>query len=544
MRINGHEIVSGKKVLTHSEQLPAIRQTSGVKNTSDSLSIRLNRIFMDKGLDIPPSQIHALESEFLSLGIPASEINSNNALRALLLLRHSIPFTMELLNNTWGNESAIFKNVALLKEYALSLLGEEHFVGENRETVETFVRDINALFKGEMSPESMKYVMKDIIDLWEYDLESKLLFLVEGQSESISDISGGKYSEVELTLKSLLNPRSEDFGNHEAGTLIKALREAVSEIRSRILEIDFRQPDAAGLIKEAVDTFSVRLSVIAGGYESLLTLIADNQLSSAFIAELFGENVLLLEKRLLAQLLINASEYDFAENTEGAFNTLSFKNIIQKSGMSFEWQLLAWYRSGRDPWRFISLLHEDLKGMLVNLSNRLNKKMARGRIKRKLELLDKQSKTIFKNITNRQLSNVIKEYDERKGYYLELPLSAEPNRGHAKITARGSKEPEKNTLNPQNFTLSFEVETSKIGTVNVFMTVSGKTVSLHFELENKRVSALGMDMREEIRDALVARGYGVAGIEFSEHDINHKSLDYKKKTKVNGWSAKNLDIVG
>jgi len=545
LRISGQEIVSGKnKVSIRPAHLSSGKQHSGVKNTGDSLSVRLTRIFMDKGLDVPPSQIHALETGLSALGMTSSEIDNNNAFRALLLQRHSIPFTRELLNNTWENESAIFKNVASLEENAISLLDDGHLVGENRNAVESLVRDISALFSGEVSPESMKFVMEDIIDLWAYDLESKLLLLVEGRSESVSDNSDVRFSEVELTIESLLNSHSRDFVNHKTASFIEQVRNAVQEIRSLAHEVDFRQPGAVELLREAVDTFSSRLSVIAGEYKTLFNSMSENQQLSILIAELFEKNVRLLENRLLSQLLICTSESDFNEITGGFWRTLSLKNIIQKSGMGFEWQLLAWYRSGRDPWRFHELLRNDLKGILICFINRSKIKTARGGIKKKLQLLEKQSQTLLKNITNRQLGNILNEHDEKRRFCLGLPLSAESKQGYARIVAKGNKEPEKNTLDPQNFTLSFEVETSKIGMVNVFMTVSGKTVLLRFELEDKNISALGLGMKEEIRQALTARGFMFGRIEFCERNIGLKRHDKRTTSTDTGKSTRNLDIVG
>ena len=262
------------------------------------------------------------------------------------------------------------------------------------------------------------------------------------------------------------------------------------------------------------------------------------------IAELFEKNVRLLENRLLSQLLINASEGDFTEITGGFWPTLSLKNIIQRSGMGFEWQLLAWYRSGRDPWRFHELLRDDLKGILICFINQSKKKTARGRIKKKLQLLEKQSQTLLKNITNRQLGNILNGHDEKRGFCLELPLNAESKKGYARIVTKGNKEPEKNTLDPKNFTLSFEVETSKIGMVNAFMTVSGKTVSLRFELEDKNVSALGIGMQEEIREALTARGFVFGVIEFCERTSDLNRHDNRTTSTNTGKLTRNLDIVG
>jgi len=552
--ITGPEMISGDKipaprhaVADHDLPLYAGKQSPDVKHTGELLTKHLTRIFVDRGMDIPSSQINTLEAELSALGLTASEIDDNSILNALLLQRHSIPLSRELLNTLQGNESAIFKGVSLLREDALSLLGNINFSGENRKAVEILVKDINAFFKGIVSPESMKFAMEDTVNLWAYDLESKLLSLVEGQAESTAEISGGVFSEIEIVLESLLHPHSEDGISQKAEALLKVVRNAAGEIRSRIQEIDFRHHGASELLREAIETFRYRLSFIAGEYESLIAPGSEGGMTSVLLGALLGENTRILENRLLAQLLFNASGGDFTEITDGSLNTLQLKNVIQNSGMAFEWLLLAWYRSGMDSGRLHILLHEDLKGILMSFHNRLKKNQAKGAMKKKLELIEKNSQTQLKNITNRQIANILDKHGIKKGFYFELLPGTEQRKGHTRITVKGNKNSgkEKN-LDSQKFPFSLEVEIemSKIGTVNVFMTFSGKTVSLSFELDSETISSEVMNMREELREKLIEREFMVGSVEFRKRDSNLESRKAGSKHIKMVKSSKKLDIIG
>ena len=83
-------------------------------------------------------------------------------------------------------------------------------------------------------------------------------------------------------------------------------------------------------------------------------------------------------------------------------------------------------------------------------------------------------------------------------------------------------------------TLSFEVETSNIGTVNVFLVFSGKAVTIMFELEDKTVSDLANEMHQEICDALVSRGFAVSSVDFTIREEIAEDLQ----------QTQNLDIIG
>ena len=243
---------------------------------------------------------------------------------------------------------------------------------------------------------------------------------------------------------------------------------------------------------------------------------------------------------------MNGSGGDSTEITDDSVNALQLKNLIRNSGMAFEWQLLAWYRSGMDSGRLYTLLHEDLKGILINLSNRLKKNKTTGTLKKKLELLRKNAQAQVKNITNRQIANILSRHGIKKGFYLELPSVADQKQGYVRIIGKGNNDSEEEK-NPDSlkspFSLEIEIELSKIGTVNVFMTFSGKTVSLNFELDSEKIFSTVKDMSEELRAKLAERGFVVSSVEFNKHNDSKSSSTPSKHPKTTK-AIRKLDIIG
>ena len=93
-------------------------------------------------------------------------------------------------------------------------------------------------------------------------------------------------------------------------------------------------------------------------------------------------------------------------------------------------------------------------------------------------------------------------------------------------------------VDPSKLPLTFSVDTTRLGTVKVLLSFSGKMVSLNFVLKDKQVSALAKEMAGEIQNSLKARGYTVKsvtfGIQGTEIEQGNGSI---KRTE-------NVDIVG
>ena len=132
LRVNGLKMIPGERVSIRPVQTSSVVKTPSLSGTDGSLSAQLARIFTDKGFDISSSQVQTLQAELSSLGMNTADINSNNAVRALLLQRFSIPLTREILTTAWvKGESSIFKSLSSLKENALLLLADKIFTGKN-----------------------------------------------------------------------------------------------------------------------------------------------------------------------------------------------------------------------------------------------------------------------------------------------------------------------------------------------------------------------------------------------------------------------------
>ncbi len=308
MRINGPEKIPAERVSIRPVQTATVEKTQSLSGKDGSLSTQLARIFADKGFDISSSQAQTLQAELSSLGMNTADINSNNALRALLLNRFSIPLTHEKLTAAWvKGESSVFKSLSSLNENALLLLADKNLTGKNREAVAALVKNINSVFNGEISPELIQFAADDIISLWMYDLERKLISLTEGRAGSVSEIIGGSPDEIELALESLVKSPPFDTADSRTAALIEALRNTVSETRLKILAMDFSRPETSQMLREALDGLGEKLSLIIGEYKAFFPPGTEGEQSNILPAQVVGKTANMLENRLLTQLLIHAA---------------------------------------------------------------------------------------------------------------------------------------------------------------------------------------------------------------------------------------------
>jgi len=520
------------------KQLSKLQKTSphsgriqGVQQKNESIAAKLTALFMDKKLDVPPSQTQALEAELIRLGVTFSEIDSDSALRALLLYRHSIPLTAELITNTWKTESNVFERLESLREAVRSLVADKRLTGTMRTSVRALAESIDSLFRSELSAETLRYTLDTIIETWAYNIETKLTLAAEAETGVVSEILSSHAGEFQIALEQLLHPMTEDVSAHKAGRFIEVFREAVSELRLHIQSLDMRNADTPAIIKEALAVLEQRLTVLAGDFVAFLGIDASRGISAGLFAEFISESMRNLDKRLFSGFT------DFvSDERDSSFGSL--RTVLQRSGMAFEWRLLAWYRSGKSMARLQALMQEDLKGILMNFLSSATKQHRKRSIPSKITQLEQDAETLVETITQRQLANILNDHTQKRGVYLEIPFGNKTGEGYARIGARGTKKNGTNTLDTGNLTLTFSIETSRLGLVEATMTVSGKAVTLDFALENEKISTLAREMGDEIRDALNARGFAVGSVTFGvkrDHD------DQSIKT---GYRSEKVDFLG
>ena len=114
-------------------------------STSDTQTVRLISLLVQRGVTVSSAEVLAIEGELAKLGIQLSDIDGDVAFRAFLLHRNNIPLSPELLMNAFDGESTIFQKLGMVFENAGALLIDKALSGEIRNIIEVLVKDIDEL---------------------------------------------------------------------------------------------------------------------------------------------------------------------------------------------------------------------------------------------------------------------------------------------------------------------------------------------------------------------------------------------------------------
>lgn len=216
----------------------------------------------------------------------------------------------------------------------------------------------------------------------------------------------------------------------------------------------------------------------------------------------------------------------------------SIGSLLRKSGMVFEWGLLAWYRAGADPGRLFELIHGDLKGALLGFLTAMESSGRKGRLPAKIKSLGENTRSLLDRVTASQISHLAENSGDRRSLAFQIPFGAAPGLLYAGIGVEGRKEPETKNLDTEHFSLAFEIETSNLGMVRAHLVVSGKTVSATFYLRDAAAKALAEEMAPEFRAFLDGRGYEPGSIRFGFARDESESMGGGEKTR------RSLDVRG
>ncbi len=187
-----------------------------------------------------------------------------------------------------------------------------------------------------------------------------------------------------------------------------------------------------------------------------------------------------------------------------------FAKMIRKSGMAFEWRLLAWYRAGRDPGSLENLLHGDLKGMLFLFLRDRGQSSGRDPVTGKLE---EHARSLLDAITSRQINHLLDGSGEQRTIPLIIPVEDPRERMYAGVRPESGKSGD-GEAGPERFSLTLDVETSKMGTVCARLRFSGAMTSVTFLLKDRHALTLAEGMADEFRSMLRERGYEPGVIHF------------------------------
>ncbi len=302
------------------------------------------------------------------------------------------------------------------------------------------------------------------------------------------------------------------------------------------------------LSKELIESLRGNLPSVlremAGLRETASTFLGDSRLTGEIrtAIEILIRDLDAFFRGTIRQNIVSAGMSDEAA-------AAPLRNLIHNSGLAFEWQLWAWYRSGRDPERLRVLLNDDLKGVLIAFTNRVKKHDSRGVLKKKLAALTKDIETHIKNIEHQQISNILGRHEQKKGFCFELPPGGYLNTGRGTVTNDGDGDSNLrgNNSEPKPFTVELDIDTTCLGTVHVTLTFAGndnRAVALSFELGNGSVLEEATRMSGELREKLAARGYTVVSVDFQR--FGDSSVQHAKDSSSENRHERNqnLDITG
>lgn len=206
-------------------------------------------------------------------------------------------------------------------------------------------------------------------------------------------------------------------------------------------------------------------------------------------------------------------------------------SLLRRSGMVFEWRLLAWYRAGADPVRLLDLICGDLKGALLGFLGAMESHRGKGRLTANLKSLGENARSLLDRITIGQLSHLADNTVDRRTLVFQIPFGNAPERLYAGVSVEGRREEEGNRIDPVHYSLAFEIETSNLGTVKAHLMVSGKTVSATFYLRDGETKSLAEEMAGEFREFLEGRGYETGLIRFGVAGDDSESGTAERKTR-------------
>ncbi|MBN1290292.1 MAG: hypothetical protein JXB48_00510 [Candidatus Latescibacteria bacterium] len=536
MRINPQKIAENlmiKQVETKTVTTGDSANSVEIKNIGETLSGRLLSLFDTKGGNVPRSTILDIASKLAALDMKPSDVDGDIALKALLLQHNNIPLSRELLLDSFESDPAVFTKLNTLVDSVLTALSDSRVTGEIRTTLGIFIKNLDSLFRPESMQEAVRNTLTDHVSEWSRSIELKILSLLLNNPEAIRAAPMEHVSSAEVML--MLSDAAQK--NPQIDVLMEKLGDITGKLLSRLYELNPGTDEFNVGIRQAVAVLSKHLTDLIPDINAILQNSGNPILSDDVLAVFFSEHIQLLEEKLLSALESVSSKSVMSGSVIRSEVNIPLHKMLRNSGMSFEWQLLAWYRSGKNPERLRELMQRDIKGILDKFMTDLNLYRKKSSGKSILKNLEREAKSVLDCITQRQISNILQDRGTGGKVYFELPLGNLRDKDNARVTAEGGQKSEENGLNPENFNLSFDVETTGLGRLYVTMNVQKKNISLEFLVRDDNVITQAHTIEHELVDSLFSRGFSVNSLSF---DVIRDNIAFNK----NKSNRRSMDIKG
>lgn len=530
VEINGPGAGSGKqqRVDRLSEQVSgsAEKSPSGGSQTVD----REAALSFQKTSDISRSDLQALGAVLSKIGLDISKLDTDSIVRALLLTSHDISLDSSIITDSLDAEPLLFERLETVFGLIDSVLADPRLPRDIRSAIQTLANNLNSLFTAGGTSDPAGVMTGHVIDTWEYELLSGLRFLTDGASP---DAHAGVTEDMSSGLEMLLHPLS---GDDFPGEAMRSIREAVARFREQVLEPGHIPAESYRPLREALDMLSARFARIAGDVAAFMSDSGAAPDGVGTVAVFFEERIRDLERRL--RVFSDSNPIAHTEGTGGGLPSLG--NALRMNGMGFEWRLLAWYRSGADPARLMSLVNGDLKGVLLRFLADMKHCRDRKRPTAGLAKLEHSVRSLADSITGRQLSATLNRTTEKNGVVFDVASVGGVRGKGVRIMSKDRHRRTKDRFDREDGTCSFEVETSGLGHVAVSMGVIHGSVSIVIAVEREEGIPEAGELSGDLTHALEQSGLHVSSLRIVPLREKGETIESQVEGDVSGG----VDIKG
>lgn len=458
--------------------------------------------FMRDGTALSESARAALESELAALGFRQAELTPELLSRAALLQRHGIPLAAGLLRDVSGADVLAEQTVQLRNEIAAAL-DNPRLPGSIRTALVEFLRQTDALFAAPGDRTFIGESADALLDLKTVTLE-RLFRLAGGNPDAIPGFlaEGTTESRIAFELAAGLTGGTGSGNRGEA----QAVRDAMNVFRAAIGGLLHSGQVDRARFDQLFSTLADRL-LAATDHAIVSSGGGLSDTAAGLLAGFVRDSLNDLKIRLTSLVFDDGPVAAYA----GGAAMPGLRTLMRRSGFGFEWRLLMWYRTGRDPARLHALVRDDYKGMLMQLAARLRQDS--GARLSKLAALEHKARELLDTITRGQIDMLPGNRNTTRDAVLPVPL-APGGMESLRLNRRDGGEPANQPASPET-PVVFAVTTSELGTVNVALRPSGQQLSLSLGFADERTREYAAGGGDELRDALAARGYDVGALVFS-----------------------------
>ena len=475
LQILGPEQAPGGRVDTgHPLSAAPNRSPKPHAEAPSSENVPAARFLADRN-SLPAEIVTAVNAILAETGLTLEDLDAHAFLRAVMLARNGVSSGARFIVGKTDTATSLAEEASSIHDNLRALIAETNLPASVRQSLTTVAAAFDRILNGDPAAALSRLEADRFID--------GILEIV--RTRTPTDVAG-----MPQTLQSKGASTSTNLSTgigiaESAGAEVQA---AAADLRSALVALFARGTTGEITLDSALDKFVARLTdtgftVSSGGSGTGVGMVMEN---------------------LKRELHMIAGRFQ----ADSPSPDMALAALVRRSGMSFEWRLLAWFRAGADPGRLRELLSDDLKGLalMILAERKKSRSMKNGGFTRLAERIGRFVDTVTKRQIDMALSR------SRGSAEMPIDCSFGPGGGQRMfgVVRRESAEAAENRTDSFVITLT----TSSLGEVSVRMVRSRNRLTIDVTTGTGEVISADDDMLRELADALGARGFVLERIGF------------------------------